>query len=161
MSNRLNDINTKLLALFATINGTGAYTNDLSATGRVFLAGGRPDGAPDLCVWLVQGAVEVAPASVGGGAASKHRWTATYAVNGFVPATADTPAARLTAANILFQDLFTALMTSRQLNDGARNLVYDVGLSEMVALDGSDIGFSGMGVCSFQLTFNFEATNLT
>lgn len=161
MSNRINEINAKLIAVIAAINGAGGYTNDLSATGRVFIAGGRPDGAPDLCVWIVQGAIEMTSAGIGGGPNSKDRWTATYAINGFAPATADTPYARLTAANLLYQDLHTALRGSRLLNDGSRNLVYESTLSEMVAMDGGDIGFAGVGVVSFVLTYMFEATNLS
>lgn len=161
MSNRLNDINTKLLAVVAGINATGTYTYDLSTTGRVFLASGRPDAAPDLCVWLVQGEVECEPAGHGNGAASKHRWTVSYAVNGFTPATEDSPAARISAANVLYQDLFYAIVhQNRHLNDGSRNLVNEVNVSQMVALDGADVGFAGLGVVSFVLTYTFEATTL-
>jgi len=152
MSNRLDDIQTRLVAQLATIDGAGAYTNDLSATGRVFVANARPDGAPDLCVWLAQG--EIA-SSREGAPLGMYVWTVTYGVAGFAPATADTPAARISAANGLLADLVACIDANRALNDGTRDLVHDIWLTQMESVDGAAIDFAGQGVCSFLLTLTW------
>lgn len=159
MSNRLNDIQAQLLTQLATIDGTGGYTYDLSPAGRVFVGASRPDGGPDLCVWLYQGEIRMDPE--GDVPLGVYRWSVTYGVAGFVPATADTPQARIMAANHLFADLWTCIHGNRALNNGTRDLVYDIGLAEMQSLDGASVGFSGVGVCSFTLTMFWQATDLT
>lgn len=159
MSVRLNDLIAELKATISGINATGSYVNDLSATGRVFVASGRPDGAPDLCVWIAQLAVGAEVSGMGQGGQAKWRWTVTYEINGFAPGTADTPEARITAANILYADIWIALMADRQRNNGSRALAYETVLSEMAAIDGEAAGFAGVGVCSFTATVTWAATD--
>lgn len=161
MSVRLNDIMDRLVLTIQAVNGTGSYTYDLSATGRVFVAGGIPDGAPDLCVWLVQGSVNAEPAGLGAASLTRWKWTANVAVNGFVRATADTPYARIVAANKLYADLWRALMANRKLNTGSADLVIDMTLSEMQALEGGIVNaaFAGQGVCAFVVTLTWQESS--
>lgn len=157
MSVRLNDVQAALVAAFQTINGSGGYTYDLSAPGRVFVASARPEGAPDLSVWLAQGMVsasitEDVPMGL-------FRWEVEYDLAGFVPATADTPAARIQAANALLADLWTCLVARRTLNDGTRDLVFDIHITEMAAVDGAASDFSGCGVVVMSLVLHWNSAS--
>lgn len=157
MSVRLNDIQDALVAALQTIDGSGDYTNDLSATGRVIVASNRPDGAPDLSVWLSQGMVSVSitddvPLGL-------FRWEVEYDVAGFAPATADTPAARIQAANTLLADLWTCLVANRVLNDGTRDLVFDIHITEMASVDGAASDFAGCGVVVMSLVLHWNSAS--
>lgn len=151
---RIVDVLDALVAAVAGINGTGSYTNDLSATGAVFVASGFPQGAPDKCVWIFPGGIDTEVAGLGVANITQWKRTMTFGVNGFIPGTADTPYARYVAAASLYDDIWTALMSNRQLGGS----VIDTTISDVLALDGSDAGFPGVGVCSMTVTVFWRGT---
>lgn len=145
---RLTDIKSALKTAIAGINGTGSYTYDLSATGAVFVASGFPAGAPDTCVWLFPGPVSTEVAGIGTANITQWKREQTWGVNGFVPGAADTPEARIEAANLLYDDIWLAILSNRTLGGN----VIDINVSDVLALDGADAGFAGRGVVSMTLT---------
>lgn len=150
---RLTDIKDALVTALAGINGTSPYTYDLSATGAVFVASGFPDGAPQTCVWLFPGPIETEAAGIGIATLAQWSRRQTWGINGFVPGAADTPDARIEAANALFDDIWHALHVDRQLGGNVIEMV----LSEVLAFDGTDAGFAGRGVVSMTATLTWRA----
>lgn len=151
---QLNDIKDAIKARIVTINGAGGYTYNLSTTGRVVVASGLPMTAPDTSVWLVQGPVESSVRGLGAGTLAKWNWTVPYAVLGWVSGAGSTPEDQIEAANLLYADLWTALMADRRLG----GLVVDTTMSGMDALEGAAFGFAGLGVCVFGLTIIYEGS---
>lgn len=157
---RINDIRSRLVALFATVitgntitvhTKTHTYVTDLSATGKIIVGSGIPSDIPDLCVLLGDGALKAAAGQ------ALHRWTftKTFIVVGFCPATADTPDARISAATDLLTDLTNLLIANRLLVSSGAALVYDMD-TEFDAIDGQDVNQSGMGVVFGRITCTWE-----
>lgn len=147
-------IKNAIKAQLASIDGSGSYTYDLSAAGRIIVGQGIPEGAPDLCLWLAQGPLDCPP----GESLIRYKFSLTMYVSAFVPAAADTPESRLDAANDMMKDILLALnstATKRILG----GLVWDTTLS-FGAADGQDFGRPGCGVVGGEITLTWEASTL-
>ena len=155
MSNRLNDIRDRLVAVFSGINGSGSYTYDLSQPGRVLVGVAVAGSTPDVSLSLVQGDVEMEP----GPTLTRYSYRVTWHVGATAPASADTPDARLTAANLMLADLILALTGHRHLNNGTRDLVRDAVLTFRAA-DGQSFGWAGHGVVAGEIVCEWESITL-
>lgn len=155
MSNRLNDIRDQLVATFAAINGAGVYTYNLSAAGAVVVGDSAGNITPDVSLTLLQGDVSMEPGST----LSRYTFRVTWHLGALCPSLADTPGARVTAANLMLADIIYALAANRWLNNGVRNLVRDA-VPTFQAGDGQTFGWPGMGAVAGEIVMEWEDQHL-
>lgn len=152
MSSRPNDIVTYLTTALAAINATGTYTNDLSATGRVFVSQGIPTSAPVPSVQIAQGNI---PTVDEGSTLTQFTFTPEYYIAGTVAGASNTPGARLTAANTLIADIFQAVMVDRTFGGLLEfcNIEFDV-------VEGEQYGRAGCAVVLATIRVEWQSTGL-
>lgn len=121
MSVRVTQIREALAALLATINGTGSYTINLSATDAVKYGLPPVEGAHAQSAWISNAGVRKERE---GADLTSWLWRASFRVVVFVTSD-DTAAARLTAIEQALADIHTAIEVDVTLG----GLAYDTSAS--------------------------------
>jgi len=138
------DIIDAVLSALAGINGAGAYTNNLSASGAV-IEGDPPDQSDVLttiCAFVDTGSMTSEQAPELG----RFRRELVIQVYGFVPAAADTPKSRKRATLSLVDDICYAIEADRSLG----NLVIDL-VVQARTFTGSGWGAPSIGVAYVEI----------
>lgn len=128
-------------AAIAVNHSSGSGTYDLSATDQVQIgrAFSPPGSAAFVCV-----ATPTLQGTRDGATNRDHAYIATIDIQGWVPVTADTPAARSTAALNLMGDIASAVKASRYDAGGAIRAINEV--RDLVKIDLTEIEGEEFGV---------------
>ena len=137
----------------ATINGAGAYTYDLSATGRVAISGSDQLGTPPYAAFIPTSIVSTQE----GGTFCQYVNTMIVEIAAVVPFDGLATELAILAALNIGKDIRIALTTfQNQLFLGAENIrTLSVSIE---TYDGADAGYEGTGVamCTAEIVFTTE-----
>ena len=152
MASTQRQILNRLVTLLQGINGSGAYTYDLSGTDQIIRGRiSEPTRIPLICIYGVR------ESSTDGPSMGRLQRELTVGILGFVASTSDNGPGRVNAALDLIGDIRTAIEANRTLYDASAGTALATNTdTELLAIDDGSEFSTGIAVVdgSIVVTYN-------